>query len=66
LPELPKKGKPNDEPIHLRHHARSIMSSNMFRAAIESVLAQTLTNFELIIVDDGGTDMSVEICASYK
>ncbi len=34
-------------------------------AAIESVLAQTFGDFELVIVDDGGSDRSVEICASY-
>lgn len=34
--------------------------------ALESVLAQTFENFELIIVDDGGTDLSIDICASYE
>jgi len=33
--------------------------------AIESVLAQTYAHFELIIVDDGGTDRSLQICRAY-
>lgn len=33
--------------------------------AIESVLAQSFADFELIIVDDGGNDRSLEICRSY-
>ncbi len=34
--------------------------------AIESVLAQSLPDFELIIVDDGATDRSLEICRSFN
>ena len=34
-------------------------------AAIESVLASTLTDFELIIVDDGSRDRTVEIAKTY-
>ena len=34
-------------------------------AAVDSVLAQTLTNFELIVIDDGSTDSSPEILAGY-
>ncbi len=34
--------------------------------AIESVLASSYTNFELIIVDDGSKDHSVEIAQKYE
>lgn len=34
--------------------------------AVQSVLAQTFRDFELIIVDDGGQDRSVEICRQFQ
>jgi len=35
-------------------------------ASIDSVLEQTFENFELILVDDGGTDRSMDICRSFN
>ena len=33
---------------------------------IESILSQTISNFEIILVDDGSTDDSLNICNKYK
>lgn len=33
---------------------------------IESILTQSYTNFELLLIDDGSTDDSLEICEKYR
>lgn len=34
--------------------------------AVESVLAQTMSDFELLIIDDGGEDRSIDICSEFQ
>lgn len=41
-------------------------SEKVIGRCIESILCQTLDDFELILVDDGSTDSSGEICDHYK
>lgn len=41
-------------------------ASNFLRECIDSILGQTFTDFELLIVDDGSTDDSCGIIESYK
>ncbi|MEW9501068.1 glycosyltransferase family 2 protein [Jeotgalibacillus marinus] len=39
---------------------------NHLRKCLDSLLAQTLTNFEVIVVNDGSTDRSGKICDEYS
>ena len=38
---------------------------NYIRQCVDSILAQTFTDFELILVDDGSKDQSGQICDEY-
>lgn len=40
-------------------------TAKYIEAAIDSVLAQTFTNFELLIIDDEGSDNSIDLCRAY-
>ena len=40
--------------------------SEYLRQCLESVINQTFTDMEIILVNDGSTDNSAEICAEYK
>lgn len=41
-------------------------ASKYLRECIDSILAQTVMDFELILINDGSSDDSLEICKSYE
>ena len=41
------------------------MAENTLKRCIDSVLAQTFTNFEVLLIDDGSPDRSGEMCDEY-
>jgi len=40
-------------------------SSVFLHECLQSIISQTYTNLEILLVDDGSTDDSLEICKSY-
>jgi glycosyltransferase involved in cell wall biosynthesis len=58
--------------IHLKNNptvtvAMPVYNGSMYiRESIESILSQTFSDFEFLIVDDGSIDNSVEIIKTYK
>ena len=38
---------------------------NYLRECLDSVLAQTYSNYEVLLIDDGSTDSSFDICCEY-
>lgn len=40
--------------------------ANTIKSSIESVCNQTYTDFELLIIDNGSTDRTIEICRKYE
>lgn len=59
------------QPNNIYHPLFSVLIANYnngryLQESIDSVLAQTYTNWEIVLVDDGSTDNSFEICEKYK
>ncbi|MBD1424938.1 glycosyltransferase family 2 protein [Sphingobacterium arenae] len=57
---------PDKKKIQITVFMAAYNAADYIAASIESVLEQTYTNFELLIVDDGSTDNTVEIIRSFE
>src|SRR5690606_17296241 len=41
-------------------------SADFLEKCMDSILSQSFTDYEVILVDDGSTDNSIELCKSYQ
>lgn len=68
-PEINTSSKPDRLPTETEPHVSVIMiflnAARFMEEAIESVLAQTFTSWELLLVDDGSTDDSTRLAKHY-
>ena len=49
---------------YCRNHGDT-QCANFLKRALQSILSQTFSNFELILLDDGSTDGSAQVCQTY-
>lgn len=64
-PDFPKPEQPRVDAPLVAAIIIFLNGEKYIAEAIESVLAQTMQDFELILVDDGGTDGATEIAKGY-
>src|SRR3954468_5751633 len=57
---------PNKMPPELSIGLPSFNAGRFFREAVQSILAQTFTDWELILIDDGSTDGSFSTLAGFN
>jgi glycosyltransferase involved in cell wall biosynthesis len=53
-----------DSPIHVIVPIYN--KEDLLRRCVDSIIGQTYTNLEIILVDDGSTDGSLAICREYE